>query len=536
MVTGHARPLESWRARVRSPGGEVLGAGVLLGDRHVLTCAHVLTGADGHPGVDLVGPRGWLVRRARPVPGCVVPPMADQRGDVALLELDEPVPPGSGTTLRRAAVSWNRPVRAFGFPGSLVDGVWTQLTLAGEAGPGREWIQLNLQPGWPPVRTGFSGAGVAAVDTGEVLGVVVSTLGPTTGVSWMLPVETILAHVERVERWTVGDRGVDPHFSEPSAERVDVPTTRHVVAWLSDARRTMPLLLVGADLAALSRVVLLASRELGPSAVGGGVAPQGTVPPLGSVDLAVDATGRTADEVTKRVVERAAVRADAGSRLPPMTVVIGAVDDAGDPEAVVERVAVPLVRDGTRVILAFTRDSSPALDAARRWRSGLHRERLGVLAERIAGLDAAERAAAALCARVAPAGLVVPHRASRMRFTLSALRRAPEDEAAVVDLEHRVERAARLAGEARAWLDAALTEVRGLGGGNGRGGLLSAHKARAVGAGLAEDLALSGLYRTAFEVLTTPPVDPAAAAAAVDAYGRAVQDRLDGTDDEEDGA
>ncbi|MBY8849714.1 serine/threonine protein kinase, partial [Saccharothrix sp. MB29] len=47
---------------------------------------------------------------------------------------------------------------------------------------------------------------------------------------------------------------------------------------------------------------------------------------------------------------------------------------------------------------------APALDAARRSRSGLHRERLGALAERIAALDAAERDNATLCARVAPPG------------------------------------------------------------------------------------------------------------------------------------
>ncbi|MDR6593333.1 trypsin-like peptidase domain-containing protein [Saccharothrix longispora] len=527
-MTGRTRPLESWRARVRSPGGEVLGAGVLLGDRHVLTCAHVLAGADGRPEVDLVGRRGWLVRRARPVPGCVVPPLADQRGDVALLELDEPAPPGSGTALRRAAVSWNRPVRAFGFPGALADGVWTQLTLAGEAGPGREWIQLNLEPGWPPVRPGFSGAGVAAVDTGDVLGVVVSTLGPTTGVSWMLPVETILAHVRRIEEWTVGDVGVDSRFGESSAEHVDVPTTRRVVAWLADARRTIPLLLAGAEVAALNRVVLLASRELGPSAAGATAAPHDTVPPLGSVDLAVDASGRTADEVTRRVVERAAVRADAGSRVPPMTVVVGAVDDAAEPEAVIKEVAEPLVRDGTRVVLAFTRDDSPALDAARRWRSGLHRERLGALAERIAALDAAERDNAALCARVAPPGPAVTRRASRLRFALSALRHGPVDEVALMQVERRAERAARVAGETRARLDTGLTALRELGGGNGRGGWLSAHKARAVRSGFAEDLALSRLYQEAFALLTTPPVDPVAAAGAVGAYGRAVQDKLDG--------
>ncbi|MBY8849345.1 hypothetical protein K7G98_12885 [Saccharothrix sp. MB29] len=73
-----------------------------------------------------------------------------------------------------------------------------------------------------------------------------------------------------------------------------------------------------------------------------------------------------------------------------------------------------------------------------------------------------------------------------------------------------------------------MTALRELGGGNGRGGWLSAHKARAVRSGFAEDLALSRLYQEAFALLTTPPVDPVAAAGAVGAYGRAVQDKLDG--------
>src|SRR5215470_8411976 len=94
---------EPWRVWVRSRAMplQVLGAGVLLGREHVLTCAHVAT-ADAHLAVDMVRLDGMPSSDARIADGLCVPSFAGgHRGDVALLKLSVPQPDGIGATLRR---------------------------------------------------------------------------------------------------------------------------------------------------------------------------------------------------------------------------------------------------------------------------------------------------------------------------------------------------------------------------------------------------------------------------------------------------
>ncbi|MEU4765619.1 serine protease [Actinosynnema sp. NPDC023794] len=227
MGGGRGLAFESWRLRIRDRDGAVLGAGVLLGDRTVLTCAHVLP-PDHEVVVDFVGQRDVPSALARVVPGCLVPPGDDQRGDVALLRLDHPVDAAFGTSLRRAALSWNRPVRTLGFPQGLEYGVWTKLVLAAGVGPGWEWVQMNLVAGEPPVRPGFSGAGVSDEETGEVLGIVASVnRRESSGLSWMLPVEIILSYLPDLEEFATGSRAVDPGFHAVHADNLIHAGKRH---------------------------------------------------------------------------------------------------------------------------------------------------------------------------------------------------------------------------------------------------------------------------------------------------------------------
>src|SRR5256885_6627463 len=181
---------EPWRVRVRSRADPVRihGAGVLLDREHVLTCAHVAM-AEPELAVDLVGLEGIPSSDAWIVNGLCVPPFADeQRGDVALLKLGVPQPDGIGATLARAALTWDRPVHALGYPNNpgLDIGVWARMTLAGRVGV--EWLQMNRRSGGEQrVRAGFSGAGVADEQTGNVLGIVVSEYtDDAAGLSWML--------------------------------------------------------------------------------------------------------------------------------------------------------------------------------------------------------------------------------------------------------------------------------------------------------------------------------------------------------------
>lgn len=99
-----------WRVRVDDAAGDPCGAGVLLDDRHVLTCAHVVRYAGAAPGsgavpgvrVSSVACRPEWTRTARVAPGTWVHDHDTQRGDVALLELDEPAGCGTRTTLWKA--------------------------------------------------------------------------------------------------------------------------------------------------------------------------------------------------------------------------------------------------------------------------------------------------------------------------------------------------------------------------------------------------------------------------------------------------
>lgn len=149
---------EPWTVRVLGASGACVGAGMLLGTDHVLTCAHVVSAAIAQPPdqahatpqndilLDLVNRPDLSPLTARVVRGGWVPPADDEGGDIALLHLHQPVPEGMGAPLRRLSRSWGRVVHAFGFPEGLDTGEHVTAELAGWTGPGREWVQMNCVP------------------------------------------------------------------------------------------------------------------------------------------------------------------------------------------------------------------------------------------------------------------------------------------------------------------------------------------------------------------------------------------------------
>jgi hypothetical protein len=151
---------DPWRARIHTATGTVLGAGIVLDERHVLTCAHVVARHaapdidDWALAVDAVGTIPVARRRARIAVDGWIPLRSNvdhvDEGDLALLELDEPLS---------------------GVPEEL-------LQIDALAGAGAE------------IEYGFSGAGVVD-ERGAVIGMVVSKLmadwGRMTGRSWARP-------------------------------------------------------------------------------------------------------------------------------------------------------------------------------------------------------------------------------------------------------------------------------------------------------------------------------------------------------------
>ncbi|MDW5323943.1 hypothetical protein [Plantactinospora sp. KLBMP9567] len=527
-----------WRACIRDDRAGIRGAGIVLGDRHVLTCAHILLpathdepgGAHSRPSrdfeVELVGHRpGVPAVRAGVVDGCWKPPQDDQRADLALLGLAEALPSDTGPVLRRLPSGARRAVRMFGFPATVPTGLWARARLAGDGGPGGEWIQLDSEPTGP------------AVETDHVLGIVVSYLaGRGTALSWMIPVETIIRYLPRVREWVSGDSAVDASFAAPVGPAVtDETVVRQLTDFLAPGAPPDSRIIVtapgSAAHAALRDVVLRSSREFRPTDRGGPApAPAAGESPAGRIDLALDVSGRTVDEVSGRIVNWMSVGADPEKSLadsmagepPPMNLVLDGVDRAADPAALVAEVVRPIAdrvagRD-LRLLLVFHDDHAPSLGYAA----------LELLAARVADVRAAEQAAreryAYVAGRVGPVPAPSSHEPG-LRLRLTALRAAaarPGDTPLLPGIEscrRKADRALDAARQARRQMEALLDDRDRL------RDRLDGYRA-GVPAPLREDRELTGLYREAHEALWHGPADLAACAVLVDRYAAVIRRRV----------
>ncbi|WP_229402125.1 trypsin-like serine peptidase [Micromonospora okii] len=546
MKDSHGR--QPWPVRIRGDGGLVLGSGTLLGDRHVLTCAHVVDRAAGRRGaasveppavrvlVDLVRLPHLAARGARVAPGGWAPMAADGRGDVALLELGDPVAGQPGARLRRLPL-WQRPIYAFGFPKEFSEGETVHAVLDGRVGPGNEQVQMiPANPGlW--VRGGFSGAAAVDSATGHVVGMIVAYYSdPAAGRSFMIPVETLLRHVPEVARWVVGGSSVDETLTVGSARPEDSGAAGLIAGFFSRSSARNVLVVVAghpdsAVAAALRRAVVLSSPELRPPSAG----PPGSgppVPPLGSIELSLDAAGKPPREIARRILEFAGADAPAGDpgadllgAAAPRSVLIDGVDASTDPKGFVADVLGPIVdraaeRD-LRVLLSFR---GTAVDV-----------RLDLLARRLTALRA-ERARAreqrrALAERLTDVP-AEPAPTAGLRVALTRLRAAaarsdaPPVPERLADLERATDRALHDAARLRrrlAELAHAHRQLRGL---------LDAQRARALAGGLTEHRELGVAYRRAHDLLRGGPSPLAEATAAVYGYAdevrRALGDRREG--------
>ncbi|WP_320066105.1 serine protease [Micromonospora sp. RTGN7] len=535
---------QPWPVRIRGQSGQILGSGTLLGDRHVLTCAHVVDSAAGRRGaaadappatrvtIDLVRVPGLPSRRAWVTAGGWVPLNADGRGDVALLELVEPVPGQLGAELRRREL-WMRRVYSFGFPKDFSEGETVHALLDGQAGPGGEQVQMTRTNRGLWVRGGFSGAAVVDEQTGQVVGMVVNHYtDPDAGRSYMIPVETILHHVPAVGAWVVGGSSVDEELASMSATHQDDRVALGI-AQLYERRTAENVLVIvtgppdSAVSATVKRAVVLSNRQLVPVSAGPLAADEDpTLPPLGSIDLALEASGKRPEELVERILTyvdaeepTAGPVGDLLGAAVPRSVLIDGVDESTDPELLLADVVGPIVdraadRD-LRVVLGFR---GPAVAF-----------RLALLARRIAGLRVAEGRARAhrheLEAHLTglPRG---PARATRLRIRLIALRAAagqpdpgslPQHLAVV---ERETDRALHDVTGLRRLLAARASEHQQL------RGLLDAQRARALGAGLTEHQVLGASYRRAHDLLWVGPCDLAEATAVVHAYADEVRSAL----------
>lgn len=195
--------------RILGTDGIPVGVGVLVGDRRVLTCAHVVNVALGRPARDQSLPSALLSLDLPLSPGGVTgrplsakvtrwlpPPMEGVAGDdIAGLDLmDEP--PASATIARLAQTlpAADTRLEIFGFPAGRPDGVRAPAIMRGLVGGGRLQIDGDSGAAWQ-AEPGFSGSPVVDPATGRVAALLAVT---ATGAPQTMPRDAYAISSERL--------------------------------------------------------------------------------------------------------------------------------------------------------------------------------------------------------------------------------------------------------------------------------------------------------------------------------------------------
>jgi len=195
--------LEASLVRIHTADGRVVGAGFLVGERHILTCAHVVSQTLdlGHAPLD--APQGLVSLDFPLLPPCTLcsarvvlwcPPLSDGRGDIAGLELQGEPP--AGTEMVRFAPAedvWEHPFRTFGFPSGYDDGVWATGRLLGRQAT--DWVMIeDIKAQGFAVGPGFSGTPVWDTQLQGVVGMVVAASRLTDlKAAFVLPLDVLVA-------------------------------------------------------------------------------------------------------------------------------------------------------------------------------------------------------------------------------------------------------------------------------------------------------------------------------------------------------
>lgn len=554
----HGGDGDPWRARVCDGRGLVLGAGIVLDHRHVLTCAHVLppeadpNAARSHDWpvrVDVVGRLPVRSCRARVHEHGWQPLAADPdhaaEGDVALLELAEPLDGMDKAPLYQLALRRDMPVWAYGFRRGEQRGLWVKAVVGGHSG---ELVQIDATDEHrASVDHGFSGAGVVD-ERGRVVGMVSAKLAGrpgSAGIAWMAPIDTIAHYLPMLARYVsvAGVPRTDPSllpFGLGAGDPRDARAVRAVRTILDQLGTLGHGLLAfageqGGSRSAVTLAALLAdpaTRAGLPEWLRRGTEVGGTE--VGGIDIAVNAAGRTTEELTALIGQRLGHAAHAPPQLlaqitaapTPFTVVVVDIDAAADREGLLTDLLLPLAEatPGARVLVDVSEDrpisvrgvttvympppSAVSEETARR---------LAELERAVTALAGAEASALRQAADFTGPGLV--EKATKRRMDLYWLARAVDRGADQDELsEHldRVERKTR-----RALRRAEQSVARG----PARDELrhrIDVFKLRAARAGLAEESAISASYEHAHQLLWRSPCDLVAAGQAAEEFLAAV--------------
>jgi len=208
-----ATTLESSIVRIRTHDNVVVGAGFLVTEKRVLTCAHVVAQALNIPQDTSEIPSNEifldfpLVAANRNLTAKVVkwlPVQPDGSGDIACLELlGKPPKEAHPVLLITEDKLWGHPFRAFGFPAGYDNGVWTSGVLRAKQADG--WIQIEdvKQTGYF-IEPGFSGTAIWDEEVNGVVGMTaVAERRPEVRAAFAIPISLILDLLPELEQQTI---------------------------------------------------------------------------------------------------------------------------------------------------------------------------------------------------------------------------------------------------------------------------------------------------------------------------------------------
>jgi hypothetical protein len=190
-------PFESAIVRIHDADGDVVGTGFLVGDRYILTCAHVVAYALDIPEDTTEPPEAML---ELDFPLLVAGEILSARvchwqpdADVAGLQLLGWAPPDAEPVHLVITDDdlWNHSFRVFGFPVGYAQGVWASGVIRGRQADG--WVQIvDPQVTGYIVAPGFSGGPVWDEALGGVVGMVVAAdRDEQTKAAYLLPTELL---------------------------------------------------------------------------------------------------------------------------------------------------------------------------------------------------------------------------------------------------------------------------------------------------------------------------------------------------------
>lgn len=221
-------------ARIYHANGAVVGAGFLVSDRHLLTCAHVVAAALSIAQNAQEKPTGSieldfpLIAPGQKVKSRVVfwqpvnPPLSGE--DIAGLELEGNSPISIQPVYLLATEDyWQHPIRIFGFPQGHDRGIWATATLRDRSA--NNWVQIDaLAAQDRAVEKGFSGAPIWDESLQGVVGMAVAAEKRREDVTaaFMIPTSILRA------AWSDLDRS-QARYSSVAGDSLDrLPSFRQV--------------------------------------------------------------------------------------------------------------------------------------------------------------------------------------------------------------------------------------------------------------------------------------------------------------------